>query len=304
MPSLEQHINILNEKIEEFRDDKKYLLSTVSKVQAPSNYFKSRNILPIDIYETYIEPHMDIGELLHNNHMASIHHIQNLFIQEALDDNVISIHRIKRLPIVIKEALSENLDTYLYEVIKGFCLAHNIENENFVDTHYLRDVVRDNRDFYELDHLPNFQKILKLRYQIVFNAWTKELLWVDGLINNHLRRLDTMMNTTKWAIPVSKFPDNSLLEMFDERPTNEWGDENLVKVEAMIIKKVCKKLVKIEPIFGYLYDLGCKQLKFNTSLDLNDFLLNADDYKLFKIDREGDKIGQYKLDEDGEIFLE
>jgi hypothetical protein len=293
MPSLEQHINILNEKIEEFRDDKKKMLSTLSKVQAPSNYFKSRNILPIDIYETYIEPHMDIGELLHNNHMASckcITYCCKCIIGQGL-------------PIVIKEALSENLDTYLYEVIKGFCLAHNIENENFVDTHYLRDVVRDNVDFYELDYLPNFQKILKLRYQIVFNAWTKELLWKDGIINNHLRRLDTMMNTTKWAIPVSKFPDNSLLEMFDEIP-NEWGDENLVKVEAMIIKKVCKTLVKIEPIYGECYNLGCKQLKFNTSLDLNDFLLNADDYKLFKIDREGDKIGQYKLDEDGEIFLE
>ena len=101
---------------------------------------------------------------------------------------------------------------------------------------------------------PLHQKILKLRYQIVFDAWTKELLWKDGIINNHLRRLDTMIDTTKWAIPVSKFPDNSLLEMFDERPTNEWGDENLVMIEAMIIKKVCKKLEKSQSFFYTCYE--------------------------------------------------
>ena len=291
MPSLEQHINILNEKIEEFRDDKKYLLSTVSKVQAPSNYFKSRNILPIEIYETYIEPHMDIGELLHNNHMASckcITYCCKYIIGQGL-------------PTVINDALRNNMDSYLYEVIKGFCLAHNIENEKFVDSHYLRKIVRDNVDFYELDYLPNFQKILKLRYQIVFNAWTEQLVWTDGIINNHLRRLDTMMNAIKSAIPVSKFPENSLLEIFVNGIPDESGDDTLVKVESMIIRKVCKKLVKIEPIFGHYYNINSKQVKFNSLLD------DADDYKLFKIDEDGDTtliIGQYKLDEDGEIFLE
>ena len=251
MPSVEQHINILNEKIEEFREEKKNLYSI----------------------------------LLHNNYMASCKYI--------IGDG---------LPTVINNALRNNMDTYFNEVMKGFCLAHNIENQAFVDCYYLQKLVRSN-DFYELDYLPNFQKILNLRYKIVFDAWTKELKWNDEIINNHQKRLAIMINTAEWAIPVSKIPENSLLEIFDDNP-NEWSSNNLVKVEALIIKKVCKKLVKIEPIFGHFYNLGSKQLKFNSFSDLNDYLLNADHYKLFKIGSDGDKIGQYKQDEDGDIFLE
>lgn len=283
MPSIEQNINILNEQIEEFREEKKNMFSIVSKVQAPSKYFKSLNIIPIDVYDTYIEPRMSIGELLHNN--------------------MVSIESNERLHTVINNALWNRADNYVYgEVLKGFCLAHNIKNINFVDYNYLRKIVRGN-DFYKLDYLPNFQTILNLRYEIVFDAWTEELKWKDGIINNHQKRLAIMINTAKWAIPVSKIPENSLLEIFDDNP-NEWSSNNLVKVEALIIKKVCKKLVKIEPIFGHFYNLGSKQLKFNGFSDLNDYLLCADHYKLFKIDRDGDKIGQYKLDEDGDIFLE
>jgi len=283
MPSIEQNINILNEQIEEFREEKKNMFSIVSKVQAPSKYFKSLNIIPIDVYDTYIEPRMSIGELLHNN--------------------MVSIESNERLHTVINNALWNRADNYVYgEVLKGFCLAHNIKNINFVDYNYLRKIVRGN-DFYKLDYLPNFQTILNLRYEIVFDAWTEELKWKDGIINNHQKRLAIMINTLKWAIPVSKIPENSLLEIFDDNP-NEWSSNNLVKVEALIIKKVCKKLVKIEPIFGHFYNLGSKQLKFNGFSDLNDYLLCADHYKLFKIDRDGDKIGQYKLDEDGDIFLE
>ena len=283
MPSLEEHINILNEKIEEFREEKKNMLSILSKVQEPSKYFKSLNIIPIDVYDTYIEPRMSIGELLHNN--------------------MVSIESNQRLHTVINNALWNKADNYVYgEVLKGFCLAHNIENENFVDYNYLRKIVRGN-DFYQLDYLPNFQKILNLRYEIVFNAWTDELKWKDGIINNHQERLLLMINTANWAIPLRQIPENSLLEIFEERP-NEWGDNNLEKVEALIIKKVCKKLVKIEPIFGHFYNLGSKQLKFNSCWDLNDYLSDADHYKLFKIDRDGDKIGQYKLDDDGDMFLE
>jgi len=283
MPSIEQNINILNEQIEEFREEKKNMFSIVSKVQAPSKYFKSLNIIPIDVYDTYIEPRMSIGELLHNN--------------------MVSIESNERLHTVINNALWNRADNYVYgEVLKGFCLAHNIKNINFVDYNYLRKIVRSN-DFYKLDYLPNFQTILNLRYEIVFDAWTEELKWKDGIINNHQERLAIMINTAKWAIPVSKIPENSLLEIFEDNP-NEWSSNNLVKVEALIIKKVCKKLVKIEPIFGHFYNLGSKQLKFNGFSDLNDYLLCADHYKLFKIDRDGDKIGQYKLDEDGDIFLE
>jgi len=283
MPSIEQNINILNEQIEEFREEKKNMFSIVSKVQAPSKYFKSLNIIPIDVYDTYIEPRMSIGELLHNN--------------------MVSIESNERLHTVINNALWNRADNYVYgEVLKGFCLAHNIKNINFVDYNYLRKIVRSN-DFYKLDYLPNFQTILNLRYEIVFDAWTEELKWKDGIINNHQKRLAIMINTLKWAIPVSKIPENSLLEIFEDNP-NEWSSNNLVKVEALIIKKVCKKLVKIEPIFGHFYNLGSKQLKFNGFSDLNDYLLCADHYKLFKIDRDGDKIGQYKLDEDGDIFLE
>ena len=286
MPSVEQHINILNEKIEEFREEKKNLYSILSKVQAPSKYFKSRNIIPIDVYDTYIEPRVSIGELLHNNYMASCKYIIG-----------------NGLPTVINNALRNNMDTYFNEVMRGFCQAHNIENQAFVDCYYLQKLVRSH-DFYELDYLPNFQKILNLRYKIVFDAWTKELKWNDEIINNHQKRLAIMINTAEWAIPVSKIPENSLLEIFDDIVSNEWGDNNLVKVEALIIKKVCKKLVKIEPIFGHFYNLGSKQLKFNSFSDLNDYLLNADHYKLFKIGSDGDKIGQYKQDEDGDIFLE
>jgi len=283
MPSIEQNINILNEQIEEFREEKKNMFSIVSKVQAPSKYFKSLNIIPIDVYDTYIEPRMSIGELLHNN--------------------MVSIESNERLHTVINNALWNRADNYVYgEVLKGFCLAHNIKNINFVDYNYLRKIVRSN-DFYKLDYLPNFQTILNLRYEIVFDAWTEELKWKDGIINNHQKRLAIMINTLKWAIPVSKIPENSLLEIFDDNP-NEWSSNNLVKVEALIIKKVCKKLVKIEPIFGHFYNLGSKQLKFNSFSDLNYYLLNADHYKLFKIDRYGDKIGQYKQDDDGDIFLE
>lgn len=284
MPSVEQYINILNEKIEQFREEKKNMFSFLSKVQAPSKYFKSLNIIPIDVYDTYIEPRMGIGELLHNNHMASCKCI--------IGDG---------LPTVIHKALWY-VDTYFNEVIKGFCLAHNIENQSFVDSHYLRKIIRDN-DFYQLDYLPNFQTILNLRYEVVFNAWTNELKLKDEIINNHQERLNIMINTANWAIPVRQIPENSLLEIFEERP-NEWGDGNLEKVEALIIKKVCKKLVKIEPIFGHFYNLGSKQLKFNSCWDLNDYLSDADHYKLFKIDRDGDKIGQYKLDDDGDMFLE
>ena len=282
MPSLVEHINILREKIEEFREEKKNMLSILSKVQEPSKYFKSLNIIPIDVYDTYIEPRMSIGELLHNN--------------------MVSIESNQRLHTVINNALWNRADNIVYgEVLEGFCLAHNIE-KNFVDYNYLRKIVRGN-DFYKLDYLPNFQTILNLRYEIVFNAWTEELKWKDGIINNHQERLAIMINTAKWAIPVSKIPENSLLEIFEDNP-NEWSSNNLVKVEALIIKKVCKTLVKIEPIFGHFYNLGSKQLKFNSFSDLNDYLLTADHYKLFKIDRDGDKIGQYKLDEDGDMFLE
>ena len=284
MPSLEQNINILNEKIEEFREEKKNMFSFLSKVQEPSNYFKSLNIIPIDVYDTYIKPRMGIGELLHNNHMASC----KCIISQGL-------------PTVINKALWY-VDTYFNEVIKGFCLAHNIKNQSFVDSHYLRKIIRDN-DFYQLDYLPNFQTILNLRYEVVFNAWTNELKLKDEIINNHQERLLLMINTANWAIPLRQIPENSLLEIFEERP-NEWGDNNLEKVEALIIKKVCKKLVKIEPIFGHFYNLGSKQLKFNSCWDLNDYLSDADHYKLFKIDRDGDKIGQYKLDDDGDMFLE
>ena len=270
MPSVEQHINILNEKIEEFREEKKNLYSILSKVQAPSKYFKSRNIIPIDVYDTYIEPRVSIGELLHNNYMASCKYIIG-----------------NGLPTVINNALRNNMDTYFNEVMKGFCLAHNIENQAFVNCCYLQKLVRGH-DFYELDHLPNFQTILNLRYKIVFDAWTKELKWNDEIINNHQKRLAIMINTAEWAIPVSKIPENSLLEIFDDNP-NEWSSN---------------KLVKIEPIFGHFYNLGSKQLKFNSFSDLNDYLLNADHYKLFKIGSDGDKIGQYKQDEDGDIFLE
>jgi len=270
-------------KLRNLEKKKKNMFSIVSKVQAPSKYFKSLNIIPIDVYDTYIEPRMSIGELLHNN--------------------MVSIESNERLHTVINNALWNRADNYVYgEVLKGFCLAHNIKNINFVDYNYLRKIVRSN-DFYKLDYLPNFQTILNLRYEIVFDAWTEELKWKDGIINNHQKRLAIMINTLKWAIPVSKIPENSLLEIFDDNP-NEWSSNNLVKVEALIIKKVCKKLVKIEPIFGHFYNLGSKQLKFNGFSDLNDYLLCADHYKLFKIDRDGDKIGQYKLDEDGDIFLE
>jgi len=274
MKDIEAKINYTRNKIDKYEEHINYL-------RLPYKYFKFLNILPVDLCETHIKPYLKLSIQLYR-HLC----INTRLIIESPEYLYNTSSYIIQFYTCIRQKLKSTCNI-MNELLIAYCNKHKIDCAIIDKSKFVEHFGYDMK-FYTLNYIQKFDQLHIQLSHFVYDIFINEYNKLKNDIEIFEAKLLDTISLQCYRIPIRYLPNNCFIELV-------YSMSDVPKY--IYVKKICKKIIKFEKTFNW-------PISQKTFEEFENIVTQANHYKVYKIDKENNKIGTYYIDTTNNIHLQ